>query len=110
MIGVCRLEIPAKVKNQLDATYESPDNMDFIIDYKGEYLPKKGNVFAIRHYHHIDQNRSNNELWNLIPLSDQDHIIEIHTKNNKDVKEKIYEYMVEQYPEHIDHYKRYLKD
>lgn len=105
---MCNMEIPSKVRYQLDAMYEAPDNMDYIIDYKGEYLPKKGNVFAIRHYHHIDRNRSNNELWNLIPLSYQDHIINIHTRNDKDVKRMIYNYMVEKYPEYEEHYRNNL--
>lgn len=103
------MEIPTKTRRELDELYEAPDNSNCIIDYKGEYLQKKGNVFTIRHYHHIDHNRSNNELWNLVPLSYNDHIIEIHTKNNQNVKNSIYEYMCERYPDHEEHYNKYLR-
>ena len=102
------MEIPKKVRERLDKLYEANDNQEYIVDYKGQYLLKKGNAFAARHYHHIDQNRSNNEIWNLVPLSYQDHIIEIHTKNNKVVKEKIYHFMVRKFPDHEEHYKKYL--
>ncbi len=102
------MEIPKKVREQLDKLYEANDNIDYVVDYKGQYIPKKGNVFTIRHYHHIDQNRSNNELWNLIPLTYNDHIIEIHTKNNKLVRQQIYEYMTNKFPEHEKHYREYL--
>ena len=102
------MEIPKKVREELDKIYEAYDNQAYIIDYKGQYLPKKGDVFNIRHYHHIDRNRSNNELWNLVPLSYQDHIIEIHNKNNPIVKQAIYDFMVERYPEHEEHYRRHL--
>lgn len=102
------MEIPKTVRNELDKLYEAIDNSDYVVDYKGQYLPKKGNIFKIRHYHHIDQNRSNNEIWNLIPLSYNDHIIEIHSKNNKQIKRRIFEYMVEKYPNHYEHYKKYL--
>lgn len=104
------MKIPNKVRKKLDEIYIAPDSLEYVVDYKGEYLPKKGNVFEIRHYHHIDKNRSNNEIWNLIPLSYKDHITELHTKNNKVVKEKIYDYMVNLYPEHETHYRKYLKD
>lgn len=102
------MEIPFKVKCQLDAMYESADNYGYIVDYKGQYLPKKGNIFTIRHYHHIDRDRTNNELWNLVPLSYQDHIINIHSKNDKDTKKQIYNFMSEKYPEHEEHYRQYL--
>lgn len=102
------MEISRKVRQELDKLYEADDNPDYVVDYKGQYLQKKGDVFTIRHYHHIDQNRSNNELWNLIPLSYNDHIIEIHSKNNKEIKAMIYESMVNKFPEHEDHYRKYL--
>lgn len=102
------MEIPKKVREELDKIYEAYDNQAYIIDYKGQYLPKKGDVFTIRHYHHIDRDRSNNELWNLVPLSYQNHIIEIHSKNNPIVKQAIYDFMVERYPEHEEHYRKYL--
>lgn len=102
------MEIPKKVRKQLDKLYEAYDNQDYIIGLRGQYIPKKGNVFVIRHYHHIDRNRSNNELWNLVPLTYNDHIIEIHTKNNKEVKELIYEFMSNRFPEHEEHYRKYL--
>lgn len=102
------MEIPKKVRKQLDKEYEAYDNMDYVVDYKGQYIPKKGDVFTIRHYHHIDQDRSNNELWNLIPLTYSDHIIELHTKNNIQVKTAIYEFMSNKYPEHEEHYKKNL--
>lgn len=104
------MEIPEKIRKQIDYMYEAPDNIDFVIDYKGQYLPKKGNKFIARHIHHIDQNRANNELWNLIPLSYDDHIIQIHSKNNLNVKKEIYYYIVERYPEHEEHYRKYLLD
>ncbi|MBE6156963.1 MAG: hypothetical protein E7161_04405 [Firmicutes bacterium] len=102
------MEIPKKVREELDKIYEAYDNQAYIIDYKGQYLPKKSDVFTIRHYHHIDRDRSNNELWNLVPLSYQDHIIEIHSKNNQIVKQAIYDFMIERYPEHEEHYRKYL--
>ena len=102
------MEIPKKVREQLDKLYEAYDYIDYVVDYKGQYIPKKGDVFTIRHYHHIDQDRTNNELWNLTPLTYNDHIIEIHTKNNKEVKVLIYEFMSEKFPEHEEHYKKYL--
>ena len=102
------MEIPKKVREELDKIYEAYDNQAYIIDYKGQYLPKKGDVFNIRHYHHVDRSRQNNELWNLVPLSYQDHIIEIHTKNNTKVKQAIYAFMMERYPEHEEHYRKYL--
>lgn len=102
------MEIPKKVRNELDKLYEAYDNPDYVVDYKGQYLPKKGDVFTIRHYHHIDQDRTNNNLWNLIPLSYNDHIIEIHSKNNKQIKKKIYERMIQIYPEQEEHYRKYL--
>lgn len=104
------MEIPKKIREQLDKIYEADDNSNYIVDYKGQYLPKKGDVFVIRHYHHIDQNRNNNELWNLVPLSYNDHIIEIHTKNNPIVKQAIYNFMVERYPKYEEHYRKYLLD
>lgn len=102
------MEIPKKVREELDKIYEAYDNQAYIIDYKGQYLPKKGDIFTIRHYHHVDRSRQNNELWNLVPLSYQDHIIEIHSKNNPIVKQAIYDFMVERYPEHEEHYRKYL--
>lgn len=104
------MEIPEKIRKQLDYIYEAQDNMNYVVDYKGQYLPKKGNSFIARNYHHIDRNRTNNELWNLVPLSYDDHIIQIHTKNNPIVKQAIYNFMMERYPEHEEHYKKYLLD
>lgn len=103
------MKIPKKLRKQADEFYEAFDNSDYVVDYKGQYLPKKGDVFTIRHYHHIDRDRSNNELWNLTPLSYQDHIIKLHSENDKDVQEGIYDFMVEMFPSHEEHYKRYLK-
>ena len=102
------MEIPKNVREQLDKIYEAPDNMDYIIDYKGRYLPKKGNALRARHYHHIDIDRDNNELWNLVPISYQDHIVGIHSKNNPLIKQDIYNFMIERYPEHEEHYRYYL--
>lgn len=102
------MEIPKKIREQLDKLYEAYDSQDFIVDYKGQYLPKKGDVFTIRHYHHIDHDRSNNNIWNLVPLSYFDHIIEFHTKCNKSLMGSIYEYMVNKFPEHEEHYRQYL--
>lgn len=102
------MEIPIKVRKQLDSIYEATDNMNYIVDYRGVYLPKTGDIFRIRHYHHIDQNRKNNEIWNLVPLSYQDHVIEIHSKNNKEVKKHIYYFMIQRYPEYEYHYQKYL--
>ena len=102
------MEIPKKVREELDKIYEAYDNQAYIIDYKGQYLPKKGSVFTIRHYHHIDRNRSNNELWNLVPINYEDHIIKLESKNSIEVKQAIYDFMVERYPEHEEHYRKYL--
>ena len=102
------MEIPKKVREQLDKIYEAEDNSNYIVDYKGQYLPKKGDVFTIRHYHHIDISRTHNDIWNLVPLSYQDHIIGVHTKNDPQVKQAIYNFMVERYPEHEEHYRKYL--
>ena len=102
------MEIPKKIRDKIDKLYEAEDNSAYIVDYKGMYLPKKGDIFTIRHIHHLDQDRHNNELWNLIPLSYQDHIIEIHSKNNPLVKRAIYQFMAERYPEHEEHYRKHL--
>lgn len=45
------MEIPIKIRKQLDVFYEAEDNQDYVVDYKGAYLPKKGSIFNIRHYH-----------------------------------------------------------
>lgn len=102
------MEIPRKVRKELDKLYEAYDNSDYVVDYEGKYLPKKGDVFTIRHYHHIDRDRANNEKWNLVPLSYGDHIGEIHTKDNPRVKQEIYKFMVERFPEYEEHYRKYL--
>lgn len=102
------MEIPIKVRNQLDKIYEAPDSQNYVVDYKGQYLLKKSNVFNARQYHHIDRQRTHNDLWNLVPLSYDDHIIEIHTKNNPIVKRGIYNFMVSKFPEHEKHYRQYL--
>ena len=102
------MEIPIKVRKRLDSIYEANDNMDYVVDYEGKYIPKKGDVFTIRHYHHIDRDRTNNEVWNLTPLTYKDHIEKIHTKNDSDTKQKIYNFMVEKYPDQEEHYRKYL--
>lgn len=102
------MDIPIRVREQLDKMYEAFDSPNYVVDYKGQYLLKKSNVFSVRHYHHIDQDRSNNEIWNLIPLSYDDHIIQIHTKNNPRVRRDIYNYMTEKFPEHEKHYRENL--
>lgn len=102
------MEIPKKIREQLDKFYEACDNPAYVVDYEGKYIPKIGDIFTIRHYHHIDQNRNNNEPWNLTPLTYQDHVIEIHSKNNSDVKEAIYEFMTNLFPKHEEHYRKYL--
>ena len=104
------MEIPKKIREQLDKLYEADDNQDYIVGLQNQYIPKKSSVFVIRHYHHIDRNRNNNELWNLVPLTYNQHIIEVHTKNNQEVKGLIYDFMVERFPEHEEHYKKYLKE
>ena len=65
-------------------------------------------MFSIRHYHHIDRNRNNNNIWNLIPLSYNDHIVEIHTKNNAKIKKQIYLFMIQKFPKHEEHYRKNL--
>lgn len=102
------MEIPKKVRKQLDNIYEACDNSNYVIDYEGKYVPKKGDIFKIRHYHHIDQNRNNNEIWNLTPLTYNDHVVELHGKNNKIIKEKLYEFMTNLFPQHEEHYRKYL--
>ena len=102
------MDIPIKVKEKLDKMYEAYDSPNYVVDYKGQYLLKKSGIFSTRHYHHIDRDRSNNELWNLVPLSYDDHIIQVHTKNNPKVKHDIYDFMVERFPEHEAHYRKYL--
>lgn len=102
------MEIPKRIREQIDKLYEADDNSAYVVDYKGQYLPKTGDIFRIRHIHHIDHDRTNNEIWNLVVLSYNDHIIEIHSKNNLELKEKIYEYMCEKFPGHEDHYKSNL--
>ena len=39
-----------------------------------------------------------------------DHVIEIHSKNNELVKRGIYEFMIGKFPEKEKHYKKYLKE
>lgn len=102
------MEIPVKVREELDKMYEAEDSQAYIVGLKGQYLPKKGSIFTIRHYHHIDRNRSNNEIWNLVPLSYDDHIIKLEKKNSKETKKQIYEFMVNRFPEHEEHYKKCL--
>ena len=68
------------------------------------------NVFTIRHYHHIDRDRTNNELWNLAPLDYNEHIIEIHSKNNKIILSDIYDGMCKIFPEKEEFYRKYLLD
>lgn len=103
------MEIPLKVRKQADLFYEAHDNSNYVISVaSGKYLPKKGDVFNVRHYHHIDRNRSNNEIWNLAPLSYEEHILEEHTKCNLEQRGKIYENMCQIFPEHEEHYRKYL--
>lgn len=102
------MEIPKKVRKALDKLYEASDNSEYVIDFKNEYLPKRGNIFKIRHYHHIDRNRKNNESWNLTPLSYVDHVVKLHGKNEEQIKKGIYKFMTNKFPEHEEHYRKYL--
>ncbi len=104
-----KMNIPTKIRKQLDTIHEAPDNQDYVISVaSGRYLPKKGDVFSIRHYHHIDRNRSNNNLWNLAPLSYEEHIINEHKDCDKLQREMIYNNMCRIFPEHEEHYRKYL--
>ena len=103
------MEIPLKVRKKADAFYEAYDNSAYVISVaSGKYLPKKGDVFTIRHYHHIDRDRSNNEIWNLAPLSYEEHIIKEHSKCDKEQRVCIYENMCKHFPEYEEHYREHL--
>ncbi|WP_288910974.1 hypothetical protein [uncultured Thomasclavelia sp.] len=103
------MNIPTKIRKEADKFYEAYDNQDYVISVaSGKYIPKKGDVFNIRHYHHIDRNRSNNEIWNLAPLSYEEHILKEHTKCDKNQRLSIYENMCNLFPSHEDHYRKYL--
>lgn len=103
------MEIPKTVRSELDKLHEAPDNSNYVISVaSGKYIPKKGQWYIARHYHHIDRNRNNNNLYNLAPLSHEEHNIEIHTKCNKEVMKNIYENMTLLFPSYEEHYKKYL--
>ena len=34
------MEIPIKIRKQLDTMYEAPDSPNYVVDYKGQYLLK----------------------------------------------------------------------
>lgn len=103
------MEIPKRIRDEADYFYEASDNQDYVISMvSGSYIPKHGSVFEIRHYHHIDRDRSNNAIWNLAPLSYEEHVILIHSKNDAETQRKLYENMYERFPEHEEHYRKYL--
>ncbi len=103
------MEIPLKVRKEADKVYEAQDSLGYVVSVaSGKYLPKKGDVFTIRHYHHIDRDRSHNEVWNLAPLSYEEHILNEHSKCDKEQRKRIYENMTKIFPEHEEHYREYL--
>lgn len=103
------MEIPKKVREQLDKFHEAHDSQKYVISVaSGKYVPKKGTWYIARHYHHIDRDRTNNEMWNLAPLTHEEHNIELHTKGNEELMECIYENMSRLFPEHEEHYYKYL--
>ena len=51
-----KMNIATKIRRQLDTIHEALDNQDYVISVVSDrYLPKKWDMFSIRHYHHIDK-------------------------------------------------------
>lgn len=88
------MNIPTKIRKQLDIIHENPDNQNYVISVdSGRYLSMQGDVFNIVHYHHMDRNSSNNNLWNVTQLSYEEHIINEHKNCDKIQKKMIYKNM-----------------
>ena len=80
-------EIPQKTRIIIDELWECWDDDEFVysaglgyrLTSKGEWITnrivKKGTIsFNNRQLHHIDHDRSNNEYWNLVPLTFDEHL------------------------------------
>lgn len=104
--------IPKKIREQADKLYEAPDNSNCVISAaSGRYVPKNGTIFSVRHYHHLDHDRSHNEIWNLAPLTYEEHILKEHSASAVALQQQhisIYEYMSNIFPEHEPFYKKVL--